>query len=353
MYSIAKASPEERDTLFENTAAKKGINAAIVEKDFWVVLTLDFLFHHSPWKDHLAFKGGTSLSKAYNLIERFSEDIDLILDWRLLGYAKDEPWREMSRTNLESFIEEAHKKEDDFFRDVITPWLKEGLTEVIGENANVYYDRSQAEPNEPGFVCFEYPGSHSEPSILRAIRLELGALASWTPTQKASFSSYAAEEYPHVFHQGSTEVLTTTAERSFWEKATILHREAMRTPNQKEIPSRYSRHYYDMYCMSKRGVCEQAMAQSDLLEKVAEFKDRFYHQGWAKYNLARIGTIKLLPAVISIDVLRNDYAEMKPMIYGYYPSFDEILDTMEILEERINGTLETGKLTWDDVIKDG
>ena len=68
MYSIAKALPEERDTLFENTAAKKGINAAIVEKDFWMVLTLDYLFRHSPWKDHLAFKGGTSLSKAYHLM---------------------------------------------------------------------------------------------------------------------------------------------------------------------------------------------------------------------------------------------------------------------------------------------
>ena len=352
MYSIAKALPEERDTLFENTAAKKGINAAIVEKDFWMVLTLDYLFRHSPWKDHLEFKGGTSLSKAYHLIERFSEDIDLILDWRLLGYAKDEPWGQMSRTKLEAFIEEAHKREDDFFRDVITPQLKDGLTEIIGDTANVYYDRSQAQPNEPGFVCFEYPGTHSDPSILRAIRLELGALASWTPTQKMAFSSYAAEEYPHVFGMGSTEVLTTTAERSFWEKATILHREAMRTPKQKEIPPRYSRHYYDMYCMSKQGVCDEALAQADLLEKVAVFKDRFYHQGWAKYEFARVGTIKLLPAAHSMSALRNDYADMKPMIYGHYPSFDEIMDTIATLEERINGDSETGMLTWDDVIRD-
>ncbi len=339
MYSIAKASLEERDTLFENTAAKKGINAAIVEKDFWVVLTLDYLFRYSPWKKHLAFKGGTSLSKAYNLIERFSEDIDLILDWRLLGYAKDEPWGQMSRTKLEDFIKEAHKREDDYFRDVITPQLKDGLSEMIGDAADVYYDRSQALPGEPGFVCFEYRGTHSDPSILRAIRLELGALASWTPTRKAAFSSYAAEEYPYVFGVGSTEVLTTTAERSFWEKATILHREAMRTQKQKDIPPRYSRHYYDMYCMSKQGVCDEALAQADLLEKVAVFKDRFYHQGWAKYELARIGTIKLLPAEHSMNALKRDYSDMKPMIYGYYPSFDEILDTIAVLEERINQRL--------------
>ena len=92
MINIARASSEERNNLFLNTANQKGIHEAIVEKDFWVCYILDFLFHRSEWKDHLAFKGGTSLSKAYGLIERFSEDIDVILDWRLLGYGKDEPW---------------------------------------------------------------------------------------------------------------------------------------------------------------------------------------------------------------------------------------------------------------------
>lgn len=352
MYSIAKASANERDTLFENTAAKKGVNATIVEKDFWVVLTLDYLFRKSRWKDYLAFKGGTSLSKAYQLIERFSEDIDLILDWRLLGYAKDEPWETMSRTKRERFIDDAHNREDTFFRDEITPQLRDGLSEIVGDAANVYYDRSQAKPGEPGFVCFEYPGSYSDLSILRSIRLEIGALASWTPTQKVTFSSYAAEEYPGFFQQGSTEVLTTTAERTFWEKATILHREAMRTQDKGEVPTRYSRHYYDMYCMSKNPVCERALAQPELLDKVAEFKDRFYYQGWAKYNQAKVGSIRLVPPEYSIEVLKRDYADMRSMIYGDYPSFDEIIDTMGDLEDRINGEPKNGSLTWEDVIRD-
>lgn len=76
-YNVALASNEEREVLFMNTAAKMGMNAAIIEKDFWVCLTLDYLFHSCKWKDAFAFKGGTSLSKVYNLIERFSEDIDL------------------------------------------------------------------------------------------------------------------------------------------------------------------------------------------------------------------------------------------------------------------------------------
>ena len=84
MYSIARLPEDERRILFRNTAQKMGLNEAIIEKDFWVCLTLDYLFHRCKWKDIFTFKGGTSLSKCYNLITRFSEDIDLILDWRLL-----------------------------------------------------------------------------------------------------------------------------------------------------------------------------------------------------------------------------------------------------------------------------
>ena len=98
MRKIAKLNVKDRNALFTNTAAKMGINTAIVEKDFWVCYMLDYLFHRCMWRNHIVFKGGTSLSKAYHLIERFSEDIDLILDWRLLGYGKQEPWEERSNT---------------------------------------------------------------------------------------------------------------------------------------------------------------------------------------------------------------------------------------------------------------
>ena len=92
MRNVARLPESDRRELFRNTADKMGLNDAIVEKDFWVCFTLDYLFHRCPWKDAITFKGGTSLSKAFNLISRFSEDVDLILDWRVLGYGKDEPW---------------------------------------------------------------------------------------------------------------------------------------------------------------------------------------------------------------------------------------------------------------------
>lgn len=95
MKNVARLSNNDRSELFRNTSDKMGLNEAIVEKDFWVCFMLDYLFHRSPWKDSITFKGGTSLSKAFHLISRFSEDIDLILDWRVLGYKKDEPWEKL------------------------------------------------------------------------------------------------------------------------------------------------------------------------------------------------------------------------------------------------------------------
>lgn len=91
MKNIARFSDNDKRRLFRNTADKMGLHDAIVEKDFWVCFTLDYLFHRSLLKDSITFKGGTSLSKAFHLISRFSEDIDLILDWRMLGYKKEEP----------------------------------------------------------------------------------------------------------------------------------------------------------------------------------------------------------------------------------------------------------------------
>lgn len=114
MNKIAKLADKDREALFRNTARKIGMNDAIIEKDFWVCWTLDYLFHKCKWKDVLAFKGGTSLSKGYNLIKRFSEDIDLILDWRILGYAINEPWKERSNSKQDLFNKEANKRAELF-----------------------------------------------------------------------------------------------------------------------------------------------------------------------------------------------------------------------------------------------
>lgn len=118
---MARLSDGDRRELFRNTADKMGLNDAIVEKDFWVCFTLDYLFHRSPWKDSITFKGGPSLSKAFHLISRFSEDIDLILDWRVLGYGKDEPWEKRSNTKQDAFNKEANARAEVFLAETLCP----------------------------------------------------------------------------------------------------------------------------------------------------------------------------------------------------------------------------------------
>lgn len=330
MYALLKHSQEEIDAVILNTAAKKGVGAAIVEKDLWVSLTLDYLFHHCRWKDRIAFKGGTCLSKVYGLIERFSEDIDLILDWRVLGYGINEPWKERSNTKQEAFILDSRERLFAFLRNEFLPEFRKGMGELLGKEINAYI-----EDDDLGTVHFAYPSSFTDSAIVKTIRLEIGVLGSWLPLQKGVIKPFVAEEYPNLLSYSEVELLATTPERTFWEKATILHQEAFR-PEGSKVPDRYSRHYYDLYMMGISTVKDSALSKPGLLEEVAHFKMKFYPRKWARYDLAKFGTIKLTPAKHSLPQLIRDYERMASMIYGPRPSFEEILKLIAALEDEIN-----------------
>lgn len=125
------------------------------------------------------------------------------------------------------------------------------------------------------------------------------------------------------------------AERTFWEKATILHHEANR-PEPSTVPERYSRHYYDLFLMSQSDDKAKALADLQLLDDVVEFKKRFYPRGWAEYDKAKPGTLKLIPPDRILNTMRRDYAAMPEMIFGRQPSFDEIIGGLRNLEREIN-----------------
>ena len=152
MIGIARLKDGDRMDLFRNTANKMGLNDAIVEKDFWVCYTLDFLFHRTPWFDHFSFKGGTSLSKAYHLISRFSEDIDLIMDWRLIGYGKDEPWKVRSKSKQEAYNLEMNARTEAFLADVFCHEAQKAMSTELGRDVDLRID-----PLDPMTVLFAYP----------------------------------------------------------------------------------------------------------------------------------------------------------------------------------------------------
>ena len=336
MRNVAKLSDNDRRELFRNTADKMGLHDSIVEKDFWVCFMLDYLFHRSEWKDAITFKGGTSLSKAFNLINRFSEDIDLILDWRVLGYGINEPWEQRSNTKQDAFNKEADARAEIFLAETFCPTIKAELSKEFRGEAHIYIDDRDKQT-----VIFAYPNLFTNTATLQVIRLEIGALAAWTPAKTASIMPYAAEYYPAVFEQTSTPIITVAPERTFWEKTTILHHEANR-PEHLSMPQRYSRHYYDLYRMAMTPVKETAFAQFDLLKKVVDFKMKFYPRAWAKYEQAIPGTLKLLPPKYRLDDLEADYNAMKDMLYGDIPSFSVVMEAVGTLEREIN--VHKGKL---------
>lgn len=327
MRDIARQPEQERCELFRATAQAMGVHEAIIEKDFWVCWALDYLFHFSPWKEHLAFKGGTSLSKAFGAIERFSEDIDLILDWRLLGYSDEEPWLDRSATQQDAFGKEANQKSAIFLARQLAPVAAAELSGLLGSPLKAEADGQD--------VLIHYPRAFSLTAIQPQIRLEIGPMAAWIPNEQRPIQSYAAQRFPRLFRQPGTTVRTIVAERTFWEKATILHQEAHRDEG-KALPSRYSRHYYDLYRLSRMPIREKALANLDLLAEVVQFKTRFYRCPWAKYEEAKPGSMKLSPSRHHAAALAKDYQAMRTMLFGDVPSFDAIMAELSDLEKAIN-----------------
>jgi hypothetical protein len=330
MYRLAKLKDEERKLIFRNTANKMKVNEAIIEKDFWVVLVLDYLFSQSKFKKAFTFKGGTSLSKGYSLIRRFSEDIDLILDWTIFGIPENEPYEDRSNTQQNRYNQVINVKATTFIKNTLLDEIKTGLSNMLGYEVDMECDKT-----EENIIVFKYPRLFGHDSILNTIKLEFGPLAAWTPSEVIGVSPYINDYYPNVMNQPYAKVLTVKPTRTFWEKATILHHEAHR-PSTSKIPDRYSRHYYDLYMMSLGISREGLLEDLDLLDRVVELKKKFYPRGWARYDLAKKGTLKLVPDQYRIDELEKDYKAMQDMLFGDIPSFNEIMDSLRDLEKKTN-----------------
>jgi hypothetical protein len=188
---------------------------------------------------------------------------------------------------------------------------------------------------EEQMILFSYPRAFSLNAILPRIQLEIGPIAAWIPNEEREIRPYAAEQFPNLFRNPTAFVRTITAERTFWEKATILHQEAHRSGN-KSLPLRYSRHYYDLFRLSTSPLRKRALNNLGLLDEVRDFKIRFYHCSWARYEKAVPESIRLVPDEYRMDELRRDYRSMRSMLYGTVASFEEIIDEIQKLEEEIH-----------------
>lgn len=338
MDDFARLAPEERRLYFEQAAAQRGIAAQIIEKDFWVCWSLRRLYSLPEFRDHMTFKGGTSLSKVYRAIERFSEDVDVAIERAFLGFGgANEPEKGQSGKEQQRRIDALKEVCQKAIAERLMPQLTEVVAAALGDDTNWTITLDPADPDQQSLL-FQYPsallGSLS-PYFALSVKIEFGARSDHFPVEMGIIAPYVSEELPSAFTDADVTVRVLGAARTFWEKATILHMLHHR-PASRRVAPRMSRHYYDLYCLAHGPALEQAMATLDLLDRVSEFKRVYFKAAWAKYEEAHTGTLRLVPSEQTASQLARDYDDMRPMFFGEPPAFREILDYLPDLEKRVN-----------------
>lgn len=335
MNRIARMSADERAAIFAETADRKGLSEAIIEKDFWVCWVLKQLFSIEALSGRLLFKGGTSLSKIFHAINRFSEDIDVAVDYVALGFTGErDPRREgISKTRRGVILAEMMAECQRYIGGEFLKVVKERCEETLGRGA---WSLAVSE-QDPNVVRFHYPpaSTKSLAYVAPQVVLELGTHAEFVPRNRFVIRSFVAEEFPNLIANAEVPVIALLAKRTFWEKATILHAEYYRPP-EKPIPDRYSRHYYDVAMVAQGPIRAEALADLELLALVVRHKETFYPSGWARYDLARPGSLHLVPAQARLRDLVRDYRNMTRMIFGEPPTFETITEVLTTLEQEVN-----------------
>src|SRR5258708_680231 len=250
----------DRADLFAETAARKALPEAIIEKDFWVCWMLKQLFSIDALSNRLLFKGGTSLSKVFHAINRFSEDIDLAVDYVALGFAGDRDPRQegISKSKRTGILDDMMTECRRYIGGEFLTAFKERCEEILGKTDTWSLKVSDQDPNT---VRFGYPAASTKrlDYVVPQVVLELGTHAEFVPHGKFTIRSFAAEEFPNVVADGDVAVVALLAKRTFWEKATILHAEYYLPPD-KPLPRRYSRHYYYVVMLAQGPVRAEALA---------------------------------------------------------------------------------------------
>jgi len=337
MDAFAKLTAAERKPYFEETASRRSSSHTAIEKDFWVCWTLKHLFALEGIPE-LRFKGGTSLSKVFNLIDRFSEDIDISLDRAALGFTggRDLANPDLSTTKRKALDKELRAAIEKEIKTNILPKLQQRFESIIGKQGWTLAESK--EPNEEMTLLFSYPPAFEYREYLRpSIKIEFGR-GDQQPSQAVTVIPYVAEEFPDAFKEPGARVLVLACERTFWEKVTLLHAENHHTDLTNFKP-RMSRHWADIAGMS---IAERfAQLDFDLLDVVIAFKKTYFSANWANYETAVPGTLKIVPNDALQKVLRDDYRQMKEMFPGKILEFDDIMKKLQILQDRINTSKKT------------
>lgn len=322
---------DQKDIL-QAAAAELGRQATVLEKDIWVCWTLQTLFS-IPDAHPMAFKGGTSLSKIYGAIDRFSEDVDITLDYRHFE-ADFDPFADgISNTKIKKFSNRLKDYVKEYANGTVIPFLRAELDKLpTAERHTIEVD----ETGEKVWVSFPSVTEEADDYLKTQVLIELGGRNVIDPNERHTISPYVAAltaelDYP------TSEVVVLSPERTFWEKATLIHVECNRG-QLKENAERLSRHWYDLVMLSRHTSGQAAVQNRDLFEDVVRHKKVFFKASYANYDACLESQLQLLPEDETLDGLRADYEKMigAGMMYQAPPTFDELVESIRQLEQDIN-----------------
>jgi hypothetical protein len=340
MDTFLRLPAAERRLAFQQVEATMGLQAFSVEKDFWVCWTLRELHRLPGLGEALTFKGGTSLSKVWKLIQRFSEDVDLIVDKEALGFGGEAaPERAASNKQRRARLE----KLMDACRDWVQRTLHSALTARLRSALGTSGWDLGVDPDMPDGQCllFRY-ASVFPPGVAGYVRpvvkLEFGARSDDWPHEDRSILPYVLERFPALDPDPAVPVRVLAAERTFWEKACLLHEETFR-PADKPRKLRMARHYYDLWSLLRAGVGDRALADMVLFRRVAEHRELFFRYSWVDYSTHKPGTFRLVPPDGHLAKWRADYhAMLGPMFFAEAPAFEDLLRVVKKFQDRFNRT---------------
>ena len=337
MKKFIELSKIERKNLIQKAAFDLGMRFDVVEKDIWVCYVLGKLFSLEKLRGKIVFKGGTCLSKAYGLIERFSEDVDLTISKSCLNIKGSSKKPKIIRSSIRNATE-------DFVKDEIYELLNKAFAKDL-EDGSWSLNFSEEDQST---LLFQFPraGSNVFPLtfpieftddynyIKPSIKLEFGVLGEDCPSEEKKVEPYAKKILPDFFDQSQIEVLD--AKRTFLEKLLILHSICLR-PIDKQLKDHYSRHYYDVFCLIKSGIAKEALKFPEILESVKENKITFWDETWEPYkNINSFYDIKVVPPQDSrLKELKSDYKKMKEMFFGKYPNFLDVIAELRSFEKSL------------------
>lgn len=338
---IIAASEEDRRGLFATAAARIGTTLQNIEKDFWVCWTLDALFHRlKAGGPRLLFKGGTSLSKAYGLISRFSEDIDVTVFRTDIGEGH----------SLEGLSKKKRQKQLDAIKKACQIYIDGTLRVELNAVARATMEAARRDPDTLRVVLDEddpdrqslriyYPSTVERSDYLPPfVKIESGAKSALDPHVEKTIVPYLAPDVGRSDALAVPGVTTIDPARTFLDKVLILHGMTFYFEATGELrgDGRMSRHYYDVHQLMAAAVGKKACADDTLIEDCVHHAQLFFYRANTGLDRAQRGSFRLVPTEAMIGPLRRDYAAMATMIFGEVPSFGAVLDSVKRAEEWLN-----------------